>query len=139
MWLFTETGFVSVVADAKQKDQMVVRARDKQSLQPLVDEYGVKILNWKNRDYPHRVLLTRKQFVDWLVQMGEELEYTNYKNRVTQTRGHEFAHPLHTVWATMLELEDLGKPRQQREFMYRDAYWDDPELEPAEVRYLGHS
>ena len=140
MWLFTETGFVSVVADAKQKDQMVVRARDKKSLQPLVDEYGVKILNWKNRDYPHRVLITRKQFVDWLVQSGEDLTYTNYKSRVSQTRGYDFAHPLHDVWATMLRLEDLGKPRRQQEYTYRDAYWaDDPDFDPAETRLLGHS
>jgi len=139
MWLFTKTGFVSVVQDAKDKDKMVVRARDKQSLEPLMDEYGVKLVNLKNRDYPHRVFLTRKQFVDWLVQSGEDLDYNNYKTKVTQTRGSEFAHPLHDVWATMLRLEDLGKPRAQQEFTYRDAYWDDPELEYSEMRFLGHS
>ena len=110
MWLFTETGFVSVVQDKEDSNKMVVRARDKKSLQPLMDAYGVKMVNLKNRDYPHRVFLTRKQFVDWLVESGETLDYNNYKTRVSQTRGHDFASPLHDVWATMLRLEDLGKP-----------------------------
>jgi len=139
MWLFTQTGFVSVVANSEKEDEMMVRARDKQSLQPFVDEYGVKILSWKHTDYPLRVLITRKQFVDWLVQSGEDLTYSNYKTRVSQTRGHEFAHPLHDVWATMLRLEDLGKPRAEQEFTYRDAYWDDPELGYSDMRFLGHS
>ena len=111
MWLFTETGFVSVVQDKEDSNKMVVRARDKESLQPMMDAYGVKIVNLKNRDYPHRVFLTRKQFVDWLVESGETLDYDNYKNRVSKTRGYDFASPLHDVWATMLRLEDLGTPK----------------------------
>lgn len=140
MWLFTETGFVSVVANSEKKDEMMVRARDKKSLQPFNDEYGVKILSWKNTDYPFRVLITREQFVDWLVQSGKDLTYSNYKSHVAKTRGHDFAHPLHDVWATMLQLEDLGKPRRQREYSYIDAYYgDDPDFEPADYRWLGHS
>lgn len=111
MWLFTETGFVSVVQDKQDTNKMVVRARDKKSLQPLMDAYGVKLVNLKNRDYPHRVFLTRKQFIDWLVESGETLDYDNYKTRVSKTRGYDFASPLHDVWATMLRLEDLGTPR----------------------------
>jgi hypothetical protein len=133
MWLFSETGFVSIVRDPQDKDKMVVRARDKDSLKPLVEEYGVKIVNLKNRDYPHRVFLTRKQFVDWLIQTGEDLEYTNYKNQVSKTRGYDFASPLHDVWSTMLRLEDLGTPRfKQRSYGYSymttdhdDAYLDE--------------
>lgn len=145
MWLFTETGFVSVVADPQDKDKMVVRARDKASLQPLMDEYGVKMVNLKNRDYPHRVFLTRKQFVDWLVQAGEDLTYTNYKNRVSQTRGYDFASPLHDVWATMLRLEDLGKPKKkfvdeyEDDFYYRNAYYVEKERNQQQQWIQGHS
>lgn len=145
MWLFTQTGFVSVVQDAKDKNKMVVRARDKVSLQPLMDEYGVKMVNLKNRDYPHRVFLTRKQFVDWLVQTGEDLDYNNYKNKVSQTRGYEFAGPLHDVWATMLRLEDLGRPKAQvvddyrDDFYYRNAYYAEREQEQEQQWLHGHS
>jgi hypothetical protein len=120
MWLFSETGFVSVVQDPQDKNKMVVRARDEESLKPLVDNYDVKIVKLKNRDYPARVFLTREQFVDWLVELGETLQYTNYKNQATASRGHEFARPLHSVWSTMLELEDLGKPKKRNYHYYAD-------------------
>ena len=148
MWLFSETGFVSVVRDPKDKNKMVVRARDKESLKPLVEEYGVKIVNLKNRDYPHRVFLTRKQFVDWLIELGEDLDYTNYKNQVHVTRGDEFARPLHKVWSTMLELEYLGKPKPDYlrgglGYSYGTTYYaDDPDwdaLTEEEARYIGHA
>lgn len=126
MWLFSETGFVSVVQDPKDTNKMVVRARDEESLKPLVDSYDVKIVKLKNRDYPARVFLTREQFVDWLVGVGETLDYTNYKNAATASRGYEFAKPLHRVWSTMLELEDLGKPNKAK-YSYVDNrdYFDD--------------
>jgi hypothetical protein len=130
MWLFSETGFVSVVQDPKDKNKMVVRARDEESLKPLVDNYDVKIVKLKNRDYPARVFLTREQFVDWLVEVGETLQYTNYKNAATASRGYEFARPLHSVWSTMLELEDLGKPNKAK-YSYvggEDLFDDDAEM-----------
>ena len=108
MWLFTETGFVSVVQDRDDSTKMWVRARDKQSLQPFVDVYGVEILNVGRSDYPHRVTISRTQFVDWLVESGETLNYDNYKNRVAKTRGYDFVMPLHDVWATMLQVEKIS-------------------------------
>jgi len=119
MWLFTETGFVSVVQDPQDRNKMVVRARDKVSLEPLVASYATKVIELQNRDYPYRVFLTRQQFVDWLVELGETLEYTNYKTRAGQTRGHDFTRPLHDVWSTMLQLEDIGKPPKEQQFNNR--------------------
>jgi hypothetical protein len=121
MWLFTETGFVSVVQDPQDKNKMVVRSRDKVSLEPLVASYATKVIELKNRDYPYRVFLTRQQFVDWLVELGETLEYTNYKTRAGQTRGHDFTRPLHDVWSTMLQLEDLGKPPKSQKFNNKES------------------
>lgn len=130
MWLFSETGFVSVVQDPQDSNKMVVRARDEESLKPLVDNYDVKIVRLKNRDYPARVFLTREQFVDWLVEVGETLDYTNYKNAATASRGYEFSKPLHSVWSTMLQLEDLGKPNKAK-YSYagsRDLFDDEYEV-----------
>jgi len=108
MWLFTETGFVSVVQDRDDGNRMLVRARDKQSLRQIADWYGVDILDKVGRsDYPYRLFISRTQFVDWLVETGSAVDYDNYKNRVAQTRGYDFADPLHDVWATMLRLEKL--------------------------------
>lgn len=108
MWLFTETGFVSAVADRDDSNRILVRARDKMSLQPLVDRYGAKLVAKVGRsDYPHRVFISRTDFVDWLVELGETLDYDNYKNRAARTRGYDFVEPLHDVWAVMHQLEKL--------------------------------
>jgi hypothetical protein len=37
---------------------------------------------------------------------GSELSYSNFKNRVVQTRGKKFASALNQVWAAMLSVED---------------------------------
>lgn len=106
MWLFSETGFVSAVMDEDNPDQIVVRARDKKSLEPLAKFAGVKIVKLERvTDYPHRVFVPRSKYAEWVLELIEKLEYTNYKSRVTETRGHDFADPLHDVWATMLVLE----------------------------------
>ena len=111
MWLFSDTGFVSAVMDPKDKNKIVVRARDKKSLEPLMKFAGVKIVYPKRAtDYPHRVVVTRQQYADWVLSLVEKLQYTNYKSQVTKTRGYDFAHPLHQVWSTMLQLEEDYEP-----------------------------
>lgn len=108
MWLFTETGFVSVVQDRNDDTRMLVRARDKQSLKQIADWYGAEIIDKVGRsDYPYRLFITRTQFVDWLVEMGSMLNYDNYKNQAAKTRGYDFVEPLHDVWAVMHQLEKL--------------------------------
>jgi len=104
MWLFTETGFVSVVRDVSEKDLFIARARDKESLRGLSEAAEVPVEATPLRDYPNRVHLSRKVFTDWLVTQVDELDYTNYKSRMWQTRGAEFAEPLHEVWAVMRSL-----------------------------------
>jgi hypothetical protein len=115
MWLFSETGFVSAVMDEDNPDQIVVRARDKKSLEPLAKFAGVKIVKLSRvTDYPHRVFVPRSKYAEWVLELIGKLEYTNYKSRVTETRGHDFADPLHDVWATMLQLEYLGPNKKNK-------------------------
>jgi len=101
LWLFTETGFVSVVRDVSEKDLLVARARDKESLAGLSEAAGVPLEETPLRDYPYRVHLPRKVFTVWLLKQVAELDYTNYKSRMWQTRGAKFAQPLHEVWSAM--------------------------------------
>lgn len=101
MWLFSETGFVSVVKDIEEKGGLVARARDERSLEGLSGAAGAPIVNTPGRDYPLRVFLERETFSDWVANQIEALDYTNYKSRMWQKRGVQFAEPLHEVWAAM--------------------------------------
>lgn len=125
MWLFTETGFVSAVVDKDNSSRISVRARDKQSLQSFVDEYGVKIVELPGRDYEYRIYLTKEQLADWTVARVNDLSYTNFKNRVHQSRGNDFAAPLHDVWYSMLEVSDKRPKKTKRGSLASRWYEDD--------------
>jgi hypothetical protein len=45
MWIFTSTGFVSAVVHRDDPDLIVVRARDLESLTPLIERTGAEVVN----------------------------------------------------------------------------------------------
>lgn len=106
MWLFTEGGFVSAVQHRENPDYLVVRARDKQSLQNLADICEVNITMKEISDYPYRVVVQRHAFAQWVNDQVDFLGYDNFKNRVAITRGKEYARTLGSVWSVMHDVED---------------------------------
>jgi hypothetical protein len=106
MWIFTQTGFVSAVRHYSEPDIIVVRARDSESLETLVVASGEPIQMSPVNDYPYRVHVTEKIFSSWLLANVTSLDYTNFKDRVHDTRGDNFASALMGVWEIMHEVED---------------------------------
>jgi hypothetical protein len=104
MWLFTNTGFVSAVSNGKD---LMVRARDKESLAPIAESARTEVISTPQNDYPYRVIVTHEFFAKWLSHMASNITYKNFKSEVAATRGHEFAHPLIKVWSAMHEVEDV--------------------------------
>ena len=103
MWLFTNTGFVSVVSNG---EDLMVRARDKESLGPIAESAKTEIISTPQNDYPYRVIVTHEFFAKWVAHMASNITYMNFKSEVAATRGYEFAHPLMKVWSAMHEVED---------------------------------
>jgi muramidase (phage lysozyme) len=103
MWLFTNTGFVSAVSNGKD---LMVRARDRESLEPIADSARTEIISTPQNDYPYRVIVSHELFANWIAHMARGITYKNFKSEVAATRGHEFAHPLIKVWSAMHEVED---------------------------------
>ena len=108
MWIFTETGFVSAVRHFSEKDKLVVRARDQKSLEGLANAVGLDIISTPSNDYPYRVLVADSVFATWLSKQTMAVDYTNFKDRVQDTRGHDFAGALMSVWSAMHQVEDAG-------------------------------
>jgi hypothetical protein len=106
MWVFTESGFVSAVCGQHGSGTVKVRARDLESLQPLVDQTGSEVIKSPNADYPYRVIISKDEFGSFLAKSLELMEYTNFKSQVHATRGSDFAHALSSVWSTMHDVED---------------------------------
>jgi hypothetical protein len=105
MWLFTNTGFVSAVSNGKD---LMVRARDRQSLEPIAESAKVEIIPTPQNDYLYRVIVSHDFFAKWVAHMAMNIAYKNFKSEVAATRGHEFANPLMQVWSVMHEVEDVG-------------------------------
>lgn len=112
MWIFTETGFVSAVADSENPDQLVVRARDRAALEPLqvaifaMQEIEVDILNTPNADYPYRLYTDQSVFARWVAHAARDITYTNFKGRCVSTLPVEYQNALHDVWSAMHQVED---------------------------------
>ena len=103
MWLFTNTGFVSAVSNGKD---LMVRARDRESLEPIADSAQTELISTPQNDYPYRVVVSHEFFAIWVAHMARGITYKNFKSEVATTRGYEFAHPLMKVWSAMQDVED---------------------------------
>jgi hypothetical protein len=106
MWIFTDTGFISAVRKPEYPGVVTVRSRDRESLELLAAKAQVEIKRSPHGDYPYRVFVGDGPFIEWFLDRGSELSYSNFKNRVVQTRGKKFASALNQVWAAMLSVED---------------------------------
>ena len=106
MWIFTDTGFISAVRKPEHPGVVTVRSRDRESLELLAAKAQVEIKRSPHGDYPYRVFVGDGPFIEWFLDRGSELSYSNFKNRVVQTRGKKFASALNQVWSAMLSVED---------------------------------
>ena len=106
MWVFAETGFVSVVRKNDRPDLYTVRSRDRQSLEPLAAMAKVEIVASPLGDYPYRAFVEPAVFTEWLADQASQIEYSNFKSRVSQTRGLDYTDALHDVWVAMLKTSD---------------------------------
>lgn len=103
MWIFTSAGFVSAVSDGSN---LVVRSRDRQSLEPISSFAKSQIKKSPKGDYPYRLFVSKEDFSHWLTEMVNDIEYRNFKSEVSTMRGDHFAHSLMKVWSAMHEVED---------------------------------
>lgn len=117
MWIFTQTGFVSAVQHRDNPKLLVVRGRDLLSLEPIKNKFPeVEITSNATSDYPHRIIMSKLMFNDWVSDSIADLNYPNFKNQVAKVRDYSFAGLLSKVWGIMLGAED------EEAFRVRAAY-----------------
>ncbi len=108
MWVFTEAGFVSAVMHFSDNNVIVVRARESESLDGIAALADAPITSTPKNDYPWRVHVPRATFQQWLATMAADMSYTNFKNRIHDTRGYEFYSAFSEVWSVMHAIEERG-------------------------------
>lgn len=105
MWIFTDTGFVSAVCHYQDRTQLVVRARDRRSLEGLAEAADAPI-EAVGSDYPFRTYVSKEKFATWLMQAVESLDYHNYKGQAMYTLPDYFQDVLHDVHARLARMGD---------------------------------
>lgn len=110
MWLFTRYGFFSVVQHKNNPDLVIVRARERRDikwLENFINEARADIPSHlmatvqetANSDYRFRIVATREEYQDLLKHLGDELDYTNFKDTVHGDPVRDNAYT--EVWQTM--------------------------------------
>jgi len=108
MWIFTTSGFVSAVQDWNDTRSLLVRARDRASLESLADATFAEIEHSPSADYPFRLNVTKDEFAEWSSQQAAGIDYPNFKSEVAVSRGAKFAGVLSKVWEILHGIEDAS-------------------------------
>jgi hypothetical protein len=128
MWVFTQGGFYSAVEyeprwDPKKPSQrlkdlkeqgpyplLLVRTRDEGDMKRLIARIPeATYITTNNADYRFRTILSVAEWTDFLAIESAQIDYANFKNRVTKTLGMQRHNLLSRVWGVMMELQDVGK------------------------------
>jgi len=105
MWIYTTDGFYSVVEDRNDPDCLWVRARVEGDLERLWPDADV--LETPDADYRFRAALSRQEVAAGIAKSILEIDYSNYKDNITDRRRSHF---YMRVWSVMAEMQEMLKP-----------------------------
>ena len=108
MWIFSKTGFVSIVRHKPQTDKLIVRARVREDLErfvKLLDEIaGARhAIRETPRDYRFRTVATKEAVAQALARQVTDIDYTNFKDAVHGDPQRDDAYL--DVWSAMHRLQ----------------------------------
>ena len=102
MWLFTQSGFYSIVQ--KQPDEFHIRSRRQGDLENLKRLAAIEadIIVTRDADYRYRLIVTRSQAVSAVTALAEDLDYGNFKGKVSATPDQQSKLGVyHKIWSVM--------------------------------------
>ncbi len=110
MWLFTQYGFYSVVAQSSDNEEnYLVRSRVRNDLENLkaLARLDNEILENVGTDYRYRLVLSGEEWSRALGSLGAAIDYSNFKNRIGELpdqRGKNMAY--HQIWSKLIALKE---------------------------------
>lgn len=116
MWLFSNTGFVSVVQKPGDSD-LTLRARDRQDLERLKKMYLPKmgaVRAGGGADYPFRAKAPREAVAQAMTRIVAAIDYENFKDETMRKLGHQRHEVMSKVWTALLSLEPRAAHRRWR-------------------------
>lgn len=116
MWIFTESGFYSVVQKPGE-DRLTVRARlegDLERLRERMPTLGPTVVT-PEADYRFRAIISHADFAAGMLGLVEDLRYSNFKSHVRRTMGAERADLYHRVWDVMHDAQEKEASSRRRQ------------------------
>jgi hypothetical protein len=111
MWIFTPSGFLSVVQDTRHPGALLVRARCREDIDAFADavrqqQAGTRpaVQKTSTRDYRWRCTVSRAVFNRWLYEQGKAVNYPNFKARVHGEPDRDRAYG--RVWQVMRDFQE---------------------------------
>lgn len=105
MWLFTTSGFFSIIRDAQEPARHHIRARslaDLENLRALLPSLPVPVPSHPGSDYPYRILCPADMLPEVLTTLAARVTYPNFKSALSKIPSQRDKLPAcHAVWETM--------------------------------------
>jgi len=105
MWLFTNSGFFSIVRDASDPSLHHIRARtldDLDNLRSLVPALPRPVISHPGSDYRCRILCPSSLLPEVLTALGRNIRYPNFKSELARHPNQQDKLPAcHKIWAAM--------------------------------------
>jgi hypothetical protein len=105
MWLFTTSGFLSIVEHRDDQDRLLVRARVREDLEPLAEGLGAELRETPAGDYRFRVEADREAVALLVADAVRAVDYPNFKNAVADRQGYARAGAYGRIWEVMFGVQ----------------------------------
>ena len=106
MWIFTTSGFLSIVRDTDHPGHALVRARIREDIDAFCAATGAPApRETPDRDYRFRTSVPVDVLRDYLASQADAIDYPNFKAAVASRQGLERAHVYGEVWAVMASFQ----------------------------------
>jgi hypothetical protein len=107
MWLFTPSGFLSIVADQQHPGHALVRARVREDLEAFCERTGAPApTETPERDYRFRTTVRFAVLAADLAQQAGTIDYPNFKAEVASRQGYDRARRYGRIWSVTHELQE---------------------------------
>jgi len=106
MWIMTVDGFYSVVKKPGQKNDLTVRARVRNDLEKLLTKLNseISIQEGVGTDYPFRVVMSQKDWANYVQKAAMDIKYYNFKNTLNPS-DHDRHDAYFKCWSALTLLE----------------------------------
>lgn len=106
MWVFTNKGFVSAVEHRDRAHHLMIRAREKTHLYPLLPYGAEGVIETTGADYRFRTTIKKSSFAKFMADQIASIDYDNFKNSIEDDQYHDACAK---VWGVMYIYQDEQK------------------------------